>query len=377
MPSAPTPVNPAVVRWAREQSGLDRHEAARRLSGVDSDKLTTWESGGGKPTMAQLRGLAKLYDRTPAFFFRKDTPESDLPALPDFRSPSGQSQDPLSFELRRQLRACLERRNTMLELVDHTREWVPPAISDDKPAAIAKHMRKLLNVSIDDQLKAGSGHAMLKIWIHALEDQHILVFQSSQFPIEEARGLSIYNSVFPLILLNGKDAPAGRIFTLFHELGHLIKRSGALCALRKEPSEERWSNDFAAALLMPIEYLRNQIGASARVKDVRGLARRLKVSGHAMAIHLQRHGFLDQSVVHQVEKATTQNVQAHPPPDDRGPPFHLVRLRDIGRKYASAVLDAYHQDNITLADASHLLGAKIHHLPHMENNLRERQGAGE
>lgn len=372
MPSAPTPVNPAVVRWAREQSGLDQHEAARRLSGVDSDKLATWESGGGKPTMAQLRSLAKLYDRTPAFFFRKDTPESDLPALPDFRSPPGQAQDPLSFELRRQLRACLERRNTMLELVDHPRGWNPPAISNYKPAAIASHMRQLLDISIDAQLKAGSNHAMLRTWIHTLEDQHILVFQSSRFPIEETRGVSIYKRTYPIILLNGKDAPAGCIFTLFHELGHLIKRSGALCALRKERSEERWSNDFAAALLMPIEYLHSQIGASANINDARRLARRLKVSRHAMAIHLQRHGYLDQSAVHQIEKETAQNVEAQQATEG-GPPFTRVRLRDIGRRYASTVLNAYNQDSITLADASHLLGAKIHHLPHMEGIFRERQ----
>lgn len=376
MPSASTPVNPAVVRWAREQSGLDRLEAARRLSGVDSNKLATWEEGAGKPTMAQLRSLASLYDRTPAFFFRKDTPESDLPALPDFRSLSGQTQNPLSFALRRQLRACLKRRNAMLELVDHPRVWNPPAISNDKPAAIANHMRQLLNVSIDGQLKAGSNHAMLRIWIHALEDQHILVFQSSQFPIEEARGLSIYNDAFPIILLNGKDAPTGRIFTLFHELGHLIKRNGALCTLRKERSEERWSNTFAAALLMPIEYLHSQIGGNISVNDVRGLARRLKVSRHAMAIHLQRLGYLDQSAVHQIERATAQDMEAQPATDG-GPPFNIVRLRDIGRRYASTVLAAYHQDIITLADASYLLGAKIQHLPHIEGTLREWQGEGE
>ena len=322
--------------------------------------------------MAQLRSLAKLYDRTPAFFFRKDTPESDLPALPDFRSPPGQAQDPLSFELRRQLRACLERRNTMLELVDHPRGWNPPAISNYKPAAIASHMRQLLDISIDAQLKAGSNHAMLRTWIHTLEDQHILVFQSSRFPIEETRGVSIYKRTYPIILLNGKDAPAGCIFTLFHELGHLIKRSGALCALRKERSEERWSNDFAAALLMPIEYLHSQIGASANINDARRLARRLKVSRHAMAIHLQRHGYLDQSAVHQIEKETAQNVEAQQATEG-GPPFTRVRLRDIGRRYASTVLNAYNQDSITLADASHLLGAKIHHLPHMEGIFRERQ----
>ena len=376
MPSAPTPVNPAVVRWAREQSGLDRHEAARRLSGVDSDQLATWEEGGGKPTMAQLRSLAKLYDRTPAFFFRNDTPESDLPTLPDFRSPPGRAHNPLSFELRRQLRACLERRNTMLELVGHPRRWNPPAIVRDKPVAVANHMRNLLDISIDAQLEADNNYAMLRKWIHALEDQHMLVFQSSQFPIEETRGLSVYSSTFPLILLNSKDAPAGRIFTLFHELGHLIKRSGALCTLRKERSEERWSNEFAAALLMPIEYLRNHIGASADVKGVKTLARRLKVSQHAMAIHLQRHGLLDQSAVHQIEKATAQNVQAQITMSGR-PPFHILKLRDMGRRYASTVLDAYHRDSITLADASYLLGAKIKHLPRMENTLREWHGAGE
>jgi Zn-dependent peptidase ImmA (M78 family) len=43
------------------------------------------------------------------------------------------------------------------------------------------------------------------------------------------RGVSLPGDVLPIVILNGGDAHAGRIFTLLHELTHLLLRQGGVC----------------------------------------------------------------------------------------------------------------------------------------------------
>ena len=43
------------------------------------------------------------------------------------------------------------------------------------------------------------------------------------------RGLSIAYESFPIIALNRKDEPSVRLFTLFHELVHILSRTSGIC----------------------------------------------------------------------------------------------------------------------------------------------------
>ena len=48
------PVNPKLLRWARERAGLEQDELAHRFP-----KLPEWEAGTGQPTLKQLEAFAK------------------------------------------------------------------------------------------------------------------------------------------------------------------------------------------------------------------------------------------------------------------------------------------------------------------------------
>jgi transcriptional regulator with XRE-family HTH domain len=64
----PADVNPALLVWAREQSGYDGATVARRL-GVALERLEAWERGERKPTVRQTQSLAKYYHRPFGIFF--------------------------------------------------------------------------------------------------------------------------------------------------------------------------------------------------------------------------------------------------------------------------------------------------------------------
>ena len=56
-------VNPAMIKWAREDAGYSLEELPDYLK--DAEK---WETGEKTPSWADLRNLAKKYKR-PSFFY--------------------------------------------------------------------------------------------------------------------------------------------------------------------------------------------------------------------------------------------------------------------------------------------------------------------
>jgi Zn-dependent peptidase ImmA (M78 family) len=62
-----------------------------------------------------------------------------------------------------------------------------------------------------------------------LENIGVLVFQATKIPTSELRGLSVFEEHFPIIVVNRKDAQSARIFTLMHELVHLLSRTAGIC----------------------------------------------------------------------------------------------------------------------------------------------------
>lgn len=68
-------------------------------------------------------------------------------------------------------------------------------------------------------------------------------------------GASITDPEFPFILVNADQPTPRALFTLAHELGHVLNQDGCLLHidrhLRGSTDSERSANQFAAALLMP------------------------------------------------------------------------------------------------------------------------------
>ena len=53
-------INPTMADWARMTANITEGAAAKRL-GIKVETLLSWETGTDKPSIPQLRSLAKLY----------------------------------------------------------------------------------------------------------------------------------------------------------------------------------------------------------------------------------------------------------------------------------------------------------------------------
>src|SRR3989304_945255 len=226
-------VNPDILIWARNSAGLDVESAANKIP-VKEDRLTSWEAGPARPTVKQLRKLAGAYKRPLAVFFLPEPPR-DFQPMHDFRRLPGEVAGVQSPELRYEIRRAIARRSIALELIkslgEHVSAFRFTGTMDTTPAELAERLRELLKVSLVEQVSWESGYDSFNRWRDAIESAGVLVLQMTSVNPRESRGFSISETPLPVVVLNTKDSPQARCFTLMHELAHIALRKGGLCDL--------------------------------------------------------------------------------------------------------------------------------------------------
>ena len=381
-------VKPAVLKWARESLNLALPDAAKKI-GVKASKLIDWETGTARPTIGQLRKAARVYKRPLAVFFLSDPPR-DFDALRDFRRLPDPAKATPSPELNLEIRRAQMRRETALELtaglgIDPYHIQIIRSDLRD-PDHFAAEARRILGVPLEEQFGWQGRYRALNRWIAALERIGILVFQTSAVAIEEARGFSISAEVYPVIVVNAKDSPRGRVFTLIHEYAHVLLNRGGLCDLHTTPRRsnqddeiEVFCNHVAGAFLLPaLEFLREPIVARKAVRanweesEVRQLAEKYSVSQEVVFRRLLTLGRISQSFYRQRRQELLEAYSRETERTQGGfVPYHVLKTRDLGRAFIRLVLEAYHTDTINSSDVAEMLGVKLKHLATIEQDVME------
>ncbi|MHC4471045.1 MAG: ImmA/IrrE family metallo-endopeptidase, partial [Planctomycetota bacterium] len=105
---------------------------------------------------------------------------------------------------------------------------IPRIGASSKPAAAGRRIREWLGVGEGEQLSWKSLKVAFDEWRARLGAMGVLVFQL-QLGKEGIRGFSAYDDMAPLIAVNTAENYAARIFTIFHELCHLVSRTDSAC----------------------------------------------------------------------------------------------------------------------------------------------------
>lgn len=385
-------INPQILIWARERQGLTTSDVATR-SGFT--KLDLWETGEGRPTMNQLRSLAHFYKRPSALFYMKNPPDEESEIV-DFRSEKDKENFPLSSETYAEIRTCISKRNSALELAEVLNEPVTTNLPRLNHKADmekeADDLRTLLNVDIQEIINLKGDKSVLNYWIKKIESRNILVFRSHTLngwnpSFREIRGTGRYFPEFPWILLNSQEHPRGQLFTLGHELAHLLLHSQAVCSLNEEQTNfhrdtERLCNSFSAALLLPAGDVKEIVrisGLNIHTKNgldllVDTIQKSFGVSREAIARRLVSLDFIpwqryQEIRQHQMEALTKKRRTESSGGDGR---YYYKRvLTWNGFKYTNLVTEAYQMQKISLGEAAGFLHTKV---KHFESILQELYG---
>ncbi|MBI4870188.1 MAG: ImmA/IrrE family metallo-endopeptidase [Candidatus Riflebacteria bacterium] len=366
--------------WARESAGMDRDDAAHRLS-VQPGRLQAWEAGSGSPTVNQLRTAAHIYRVPLAAFFLPAAPPVFHPPVEDFRKLPGTLSQGLSSTLQLHVRWALQRRQICLDLHEALHE--PPPVFDlitqpDRDAeTVAGVVRGRLGIGMEAQRRWHQPDVALRNWVAAVEGIGVLILQTRGVAVDEMRGYSIADTPLPIIVLNGQDTPAGRTFTLFHELAHLLLRKSGVCELDvtgpRQAGTEVFCNRLAGAILVPC----SELLADPAVKQHRGmawtdaelgaLARQFGVSREVMLRRLLLAGKTTAEVYGAARSRLLAQYEKRKPIKEGKPLSPAIGVvKSVGKRFARLVLGAYHSEHITGNDLADYLGIRLKHLAKVE-----------
>lgn len=382
------PVEPSVLIWARTSAGRTIGDVASKLK-IDEQILRNWESGDDSPNLNQVEILSTYYQRPLAVFFLPKPPiEPPLPE--DFRSLKGERRLPISSKTRfvmrraRRLQSIASRLN---EGMHHSIfETVGKVELSDDPDALAEKIRNILGIDLKRQFNWEKDVEALSNWIRAIETLNILVLQMSM-PIQDARAFSLIGQSYPVIVINSKDNINGRIFSLFHELCHILLNREGICDPNKRSespkqtrSIERFCNRFAGSVLVPAEGLlghiqvKNNEGEEWSNIALKSLSLDFKVSQEVILRRLLILGLTSEAFYNNKrqqwrikEERDLQKEQT------RGSGGNITItekcIRRNGVPIVSLVLKSYRSQKITKSDVADYLGVRLKHLPSLERAI--------
>ncbi|HED37365.1 MAG TPA: ImmA/IrrE family metallo-endopeptidase [Ignavibacteria bacterium] len=288
-------------------------------------------------------------------------------SIPAFRQFSKSNADIFSeYKIRNLITKIEEYRNLILELREDIGEHIDifkpiRLASDTTPNHVAKQIREWLNVT---------GNLDFFHWKEELEDKGIFIFLTSKYTgwshidKEFLRGLTIYHSKLPVIIINDSDSKKAQSFTLFHELAHLIRKENAIDIWEENSIQiEKWCDELAGNVLMPIKQFNDIVENSVDLDTVKSLAKTFIVSPYACLVRLKQLQKITQSVYQDIENKLNnefKQFQKKLKESKGGPARNRVKevINQYGHIYTTTVFQAYHNKEIGLLKLTNLLELK-------------------
>ena len=266
-------VQPSVIRWARESMGMSFEDVAQKLK-RPLEEVMAWEAkDGAPPTYAQLESLAyKVFKRPLAIFFLPAPPDETPPAR-EFRTLPDADLETLHPDTCVHVRKAHAFQITLREVFEGKNpgaKQISTEVHLDRQQPVeaqARVVREILGVSMQDQLGWKSDELALKRWREAVEACGVFVFKAP-FKQKEISGFCLLDAAFPLIYLNNGTSKTRQIFSLLHELAHLLLNVNGISKfeasyMSRLPAAERrieqFCNKVAAEMLIPSDDFGQQI----------------------------------------------------------------------------------------------------------------------
>lgn len=377
-------IKPELLVWARESASFTKETAANKLK-IKLSKLEDWEKGNNRPTINQLRKIAALYKRPLAVFYLAEAPK-DFDALKDFRRFPGTIGFRQPGKLKFEIRLANYRREVALDLMKDLygklKDFNHQINITDDPEETGDKIRRILEMDITKQKALSTDYDAFKYWRLAVEGTGVLVFQSSGIDVSEMRGFSISKFPLPVIGINSKDSPRGRIFTLLHEFAHIMLRESGVCDLYETPQRppeakrtEIFCNHAAGAALIPKSELIKLVGSVKSIEswtdnEIYDTAKFFKTSKEVVLRRLlickltterfyrkKRKEFIEE-----YKKIDLKKKEGFVPPD-------VKSISSFGLTFTRLVIDGYNNERITASDLSDYLNIRLKHLPKITSAL--------
>ncbi len=361
-------VEPRLLVWARERSGVAADDLLRRFPRLDE-----WERGDIAPTLKQLESFAQATHTPIGFLFLPEPPEERVP-IPDYRTMGDVGVHRPSPDLLDTIFACQQRQEWYRDFAQVTREDPVDLVGSLTASApvveAAGHIRQTLSFSPSERGSTWAEAA--RILVDHSEGLGVLVMVSGvvgsnthrKLDPREFRGFALVDGLAPLVFVNGADTKAAQIFTLTHELVHLFLGESALddAEVVSAPAiaTERWCNQVAAEVLVPLATLKSALSSLPEpVEELQRLAKQFKVSTLVVLRRIHdagRLGWDDYRAAHEHELGRILDVLSER--SGGGGDFFNTQPARVSKRFARAVIASTLEGQTLYRDAFQMLGFK-------------------
>lgn len=362
-------IEPSVLRWARKSQGYSIDDVAQHLKREPAE-VEAWEVGTAAPTYAQLEDLAyKLYKRPLAVFFLPGPPV-ELSVTKEFRSLPEFELDQLAADTRFQVRIAHAYQISLRELNEDVNPAARKIFKDIRLSATgsvdnaAGSIRSYLGITLKAQSAWKTSDEALKVWRNAVEEVGIYVFKHS-FKQKSISGFCLADDEFPVIYLNNNTAKTRQIFSLFHELAHLLLRVNAISKFdrayveqlpQKERRIEQFCNALAAEFLVPSEDFSAQLRLVRQINDqtIAALALRYHVSREAVLRRILDRGLVEAAYYETKAKQWAEEFESA----GEGGDYYATQSIYLGDRYLRLVFGKHYQGRLSLEQVADYLGVR-------------------
>lgn len=373
-------INVDRIRWCMTDQNISAQELASKIR-IKKKKLDAILKREVPPTLTELKSIAKFFKRGLLFFIEEGQVNESKLRTTGFRTLTNENPQ-LDFRIKSLIERVERQRKIFLDLREEIGENIqsfqPPPVDRNDPKSAANIIRRWLDLS---------GKPSFDSYRSSLEEKGILVFRSSGYigswrvPKEsEIEGFSIYHENYPIIFVRKRDARQRELFTLAHELGHLILDGKGSIDMEEDlfeiKSRESRVNAFAGNFLVPDEELL-RIDMVMRPKNptefggwLKQPAEKFGVSVEVVLRRLYDLGRLSRREYQEYREWRKKQSQLQ----QRGFAPRKNREREpvgiFGETYVGTVLEALGSKQITLTKASKFLdNIKIKDLHKLQKNF--------
>lgn len=391
MSESVTGINPKILKWARERANYSLEDIAAKFK-KDIKVIENWESGEKSPTYTQLEKLAyELYKRPIALFFFPEPPEEaderqEFRTLPEFEI---ENLSPDTLYIIRQAKAMqlsLKEINDDINPSDKKifREII---INFQEDLSIAtQKIRDYLGISLEKQFSWKDDDTAFKSWRNTIEKSGIFIFKTS-FKQKDISGFCLIDKEFPIIYLNNSMVQTRQIFTIFHELAHILLQTNGITKLNDtyinslqgdNRKIEIFCNRFAAEFLVPSTDLLKVVTIEQEIDDnfILSTASRYKVSREVVLRKLLDLNLVNQNEYERKISCWQQEYQKKSESTSKksgGGNYYATQAAYLGDNYLKLVFGKYYKGKYGIDQLADYLNIKPKSVESLEQFLLGRK----
>jgi Zn-dependent peptidase ImmA (M78 family) len=354
------------------------------------EEIEAWETGEAFPSYPQLEKLAyQIYKRPLAVFFLPAPPEEASPTQ-EFRTLPTDELLTLGVDTHLHIRRAHAFQLALKELfgaLNPSEHCIWHGLSLSRAHSVADQaaaIRGYLGIALEEQVRWKDEDHALKKWRKAIEDKGVFIFKES-FEQKDISGFCLVDDQFPVVYLNNSTTKTRQIFSLLHELAHLLLSVNGLSKfdqryVERLPDEEKkieqFCNAIAAETLIPSPDF--QIQARQFPADIErmseqqfsDLAARYGVSREAV---LRR--FLDQGRVTATFYEQKSKAWAAQQKKGTGGDWYASKNAYLSDRFAKEVVSRHYKNQLSVEQAADLLGIKPKNFAGLEQRILQGSAA--